>query len=213
LERWIELQTYDEPWQWLVVGEDFRGYSFTHGQDIVWRHQQHGERLHSYCLNILAALPHIVGDKIIICEDDDWYSPDYVDVMDALLDQAPLVGNVPALFLNVRFRTLRAYANPSHASLGQTALRSEVVPVLAAIARRGSPSMDLMLWREWCGGTILYREVGFHVSCKGMPGTPGIASEHRAPRGQPDPEFRIARQLGLPEIYSAYSRASLLCRG
>ncbi len=211
LERWVAAQDYDHPFQWLVCN-DGPPYDTTQGQHALRRRPRAGE-LHSLCSNLLHALPHVRGDRLLILEDDDYYAPGYLRTMDAALERAPLVGNAPARYYNVRERRWQVLRNRDRASLAQTGLRREAFDCLAEVCRRGRPMIDRRLWRAWEGPRLVVREEGLHVGIKGMPGTVGIGKGHRATMGHGDEGLEVFGRWGLPGVYRDYARAELVPAG
>jgi hypothetical protein len=203
LEKWVLEQDWDEPLQWIVATGDPRAYRYRAGQLVV--RAKGPERLHPICRNVLAALPHIKGDAVLIMEDDDYYAPGYVRAMVGLLEQADLVGLVPSRYYNVRHRKYALCDNHAHASLAQTAMRRGVLDHLAWACRRNRPLIDMVLWRHWTGSRAFTPGEGLYVGVKGMPGTPGITSRWHGPnRGTPDLDFTVARSWGLPAVYERF---------
>jgi hypothetical protein len=201
LEGYMARQTR-QPDQWIVCGEDLTGYSFSRGQEVIVREPDGPSELHSLCLNCLAALPHVRGRKLVICEDDDWYRPDYLAVMDEALDRAELVGQAPAYYWHVPARRWRNMRNKEHASLAQTGLASSVFEAFRTclLNKAVGPWVDMMLWAHWPGtlqGSSLIlpnpEARPYMVGMKGIPwGLRGAGLGH-------DPSPGI-RDLGLVKL-------------
>jgi glycosyltransferase involved in cell wall biosynthesis len=206
LERWIDAQTYDEPYQWVTVCDGgFASYRFSQNQTVLRREPRPREK-HSLTRNLPHALPHLRGDRILCIEDDDYYAGDYLAVMNELLETAPLVGLVPARYYSVRHARWREFGNFAHASLATTGFTREVLPLFQAICARGSPYIDRQLWQSWRGPRRLER-IPLHVGVKGMPGEPGIGTGHADDAGGLDADRRIFRAWGLPEVYRQFHAA------
>ena len=202
LERWVAEQDWPEPVQWIVATGDPAGYRFRLNQILVIAADRPG--LHPLCRNLLAALPMVAGDTVLILEDDDYYAPGYVRTLAGLLEGAELAGLVPARYYNARTRRYRELSNTAHASLAQTGLRRAALPALEAACERGSPYVDKTLWGSYAGPARRERIDGLHVSVKGLPGAPGIGTGHRDDFGSPDPGFAVARSWGLPAAYERF---------
>lgn len=203
VEHCIRRQTYRGDLQWLVVNDGRHHYDYSAGQEVITRQPTNGPSLGA---NILAALPRVKGDRILFIEDDDWYAAEYLEVMNAALDKAPLVGNCPALYYNVQYRKSRAMTNAKHASLAQTGLRTDLIPILRRVIP-GTPFIDMRLWRAWAGRPhSLFPNVKqpsgsfLQVSLKGMPGRPGLGVGHKD-RGTPDPTGDTLREWAGPEAH------------
>jgi hypothetical protein len=214
LERWVGAQDWPDGFRWVVSGGDLAGYNPRLGQVVVRRGEKHAG-LHALCRNLLAALELVEGeardgDSILICEDDDYYAPSYFSRMAQLLDRgADLAGEGEARYYNVQTKRYRQLRNRDRASLAQTAFRPTQIPKLREICLRGTPFVDLALWREHKGISIVTPNEGLQVSLKGLPGTPGVGMGHRDDFGEPDPTGKVFSAWGIPECYRAYAPTSL----
>jgi hypothetical protein len=177
-EKWLERQTYQGEIQWLVADDGPVPTPCTMGQTVIrpepfW---QPGEN--TQFRNLLALFPLIKYDKIVHWEDDDWYGPGYLETVSKWLDEAPLVGEIPTRYYNVRARSWNPFGNDKHASLCQTGMRPEVLPVLKRIceARRW---VDMALWKDFPGKMFAGEQ---NVGIKGLPGRPGQVGAHQNPR-------------------------------
>ena len=159
LQQWIEAQTHSERYQWIVVNDGQEPYSYRMNQEVLIRTpaESEGPSPHQ---NLLHAVPSIRGDKILIVEDDDYYHPDYLKVMAALLDDYALVGEGRAVYYNVRTRRYLLWSNLTHASLAQTGFRAEALPVLIEGCRQGSAFVDIHLWKSSGGPSTSSRASG-----------------------------------------------------
>lgn len=119
-------------------------------------------------------------DKLVICEDDDWYGPDYLQKMFDALDEYDVVGEAQALYYNIQNMTYQNMGNTKHASLCSTGVKNTGVQRLRKMAAK--KYIDLELWKT--GGLLL--ETRDSVGIKGMPGRMGIGVGHSM-NGTPDP--------------------------
>jgi hypothetical protein len=194
-ERWMARQDYRGEIQWIIVN-DVGDYEATLNGDgrVVLEPEQLWEGANSQHRNLLLALDHIRFPKIVMVEDDDWYAPGYVSRMVALLEEAPLVGQIPTICYNVRWRAWLNYRNVKHASLCQTAFREEVLPDFRRLCEERK-FLDLALFR-----TAHERKlVSAHdvVSIKGLPGREGVMPQHRVwdPRFMKDQALTDLREF------------------
>lgn len=130
--------------------------------------------------NLREGLQHVRnGDVLFFIEDDDWYSPIYVEtVMDFFADTgAYIAGNFNSLYYRVDTRTYRWMENRRHASLCCTAIRIND-ETLADIHRAldGDCSFDVRLWRSARSKKAGFLSPTLCVGIKGMPGTRGTTS-------------------------------------
>ncbi|MCA1684574.1 MAG: glycosyltransferase, partial [Planctomycetia bacterium] len=204
LQRWMAAQTYGQPYQWVVVNDGPAPYHYRMNQDIFLRTPAEGEGPSQH-QNLLHALPHVRGDKVLIIEDDDYYRPDYLNVMAGMLDHYPLVGEGRAVYYNVRTRRYVTWSNLQHASLAQTGLRAEVIPTLTEGCRQGSRYIDLYLWDNFRGLKHVFAGKRLQVGIKGMPGENGFGICH-GDEGTPDEDLQRFRAWNLPGVYEGYYR-------
>lgn len=194
LEGYIARQTYKGPLQWLVVCDaGIDTYRFTMGQEVIARDTSaDSPDVHSICYNYLAALPYIKGAAVLCIEDDDWYRPDYLEVMSSALDQASLVGFAPAYYFHVTARRWRNLHNVGHCSLAATGFTTSVLPCFEQCCKVGNPYIDMILWVHWRGQgawQILTNDFvkPIHVGIKGLPyGISGIGQGHDGTQGTRD---------------------------
>ena len=207
-ELWMKAQTYRGPLQWIVVDDCEPKTITTMGQELVnplplWQPGQNTQ-----FRNMLAALPLVRYDKILHWEDDDHYSPEYIDTIARHLDEAELVGEIPTRYYNVRFRAWHPFGNDQHASLCQTGMRSSVIPTLQAICER-KKWIDMALWPAVADKKMFHGSM--NVGIKGMPGRPGQVRQHRnSNRMVADPNLEMLRSwIGDDaEAYAKFGEAA-----
>jgi hypothetical protein len=205
-ERWMERQTFRGDIQWLVADDGAIPTRCTMGQTVIrpaplWRPGQNTQ-----FRNLLELLPLIRFDRILHCEDDDWYARTYIETMARRLEQSPLVGEYPARYYNVRYRHWRDCGNDAHASLFQTGMRREMVERLQRICQRRR-WIDMALWRATPSQLFRGEE---SVGIKGMPGRAGQVKAHgrlRPGMDTADPDLEKLRMwIGEDaEVYRGYS--------
>lgn len=180
-ERWMSAQRCPSLLQWIVVDDCDPPTVRSYGQDFVrpeplWRPGDNTQ-----ARNLLAAIPHIKGDRVLIIEDDDYYSPHYIERMLKALEDSPIVGEIPSYYYNLKERSWRHNNNWINASLCQTAFRAEMLPAFEEACRTGERFIDLRFW-EWAmknnAGGLIQEEMPLCVGMKGLPGRPGIGCGH-----------------------------------
>ena len=195
-ERWMERQT--KRWyQWIVV-DDCAPPTPTHlGQTVVqlapaW---QLGEN--TQARNLLEGLRHVKGDAVLFIEDDDWYSPAYIEQMSAWLELYSVVGCSAARYYNLNAQKFQYMQNQSHSSLCETGLRTEreVMRLLDKTIRAPSQLkfelvsprfIDCVFWQRVRRSRInwrLYTHHGLCIGIKGLPGRMGIGTGHTPGNG------------------------------
>lgn len=148
--------------------------------------------------NLLEAIPFIKHEKILIIENDDWYSSTYLQNMVEALDSFEVVGEIPSHYYHIPGKRFRNMENVFHASLCQTSMRSNVLPLFQTICETGSSFIDVRFWKE-CVNRQLSNSMMRTRNCigtKGLPGRPGIGAGHRLSHGadwRPDPDLHVLR--------------------
>jgi hypothetical protein len=195
-KRWVAAQTL-MPDVWIIVDDCLpslqMNIDFVPIQVIypnkVWRAGDN-----SQAANLLAAL-HLVcaDDKILIIEDDDYYSPVYIERMVDALKYKDLVGESNALYYHVKDRVYKNCMNYGHASLCSTALKGPAIQSLIRACQSAPKFIDLDLWRRFRGSQRLY-STRYSVGIKGLPGRPGIGIGHKM-KGAPDKDLKILERF------------------
>jgi hypothetical protein len=198
LEQFMARQTFKGDIQWLCADDVAPATEFTMDQIVarplpLWQPGQNTQ-----CRNMLALLDRVRFDKILICEDDDWIAPNYLELMAGYLENAALVGEKCAIYYNVQSRSWLDCRNERHASLCQTGFRAELLPMFHKICTVNPGFVDMMLWSEAKQNRISF---GLHpatnacIGMKGMPGRGGIGVGHKpqGPRWKSDPDLETLR--------------------
>jgi hypothetical protein len=155
LKYWMWRQTL-KPQQWIVVDDGETPIKDSIEFEYYRRVSGINDYEHTLCLNLLEAIKYVRHNKIIFMEDDDWYHPTYVDYMSKLLDKADLVGFGNAVFYHVPGMRYMIKGSPKQPTLAQTAMRSELLPVLKEICEYapnefnlcGKGLVDTFLWNK-----------------------------------------------------------------
>lgn len=184
LERYMARQSVK--WdQWIVSDDGEIPATLNQGQEhIVRPRKEEGAR--SLADNLLAAIPRVTGDAVLIIEHDDWYAPEHIENSIKALEQAALTGSKWQRYYNVSARAWICMRNVGSA-LCNTAMRSSLLPELersARLARRTDGiGVDRLLWEAnmhhgYVDGSTTV------VGIKGLPGRRGLGLGHR-PHGRP----------------------------
>ncbi|MCC7422015.1 MAG: glycosyltransferase family 2 protein [Planctomycetaceae bacterium] len=183
-ERYMARQTYDGPVRWIVVDDGTESVECHHGQEHIRLPSIESPR-ESFRANWRAGLGEVDPTGItLFIEDDDWYSPEYIDRMVELLAEATIAGESRARFYNVRRRMWLVHPNRSHASLCQTGIRGEEMHdrVLHILKHdRRIESLDGRLWKRASvpeRAKLLRPASTMLVGIKGMPGRSGLGVGH-----------------------------------
>jgi hypothetical protein len=171
------------------------------------------------------ALSHISSDKILFMEDDEYYSPNYVEWMFKHLQNYEVVGIAHSKYYHLPSFTYYIHNNFNHASLAQTGIRYSYLNKLDAVLK-GDSFLDIRLWSQVTGTTNLIADVpnnwnlkerilnersylfiddeSLYCGMKGMPGRMGIGSGHRASIGIRDNPSKDILRKWIPNNYNDY---------
>lgn len=181
IERWMLRQSV-APDQWIVVDDGVKPAPLTLGQQHIRRPRRETGGA-SLANNILAAIPHVRGDVVLIIEDDDYYRSNHIEISTRVLESHRAAGCWWLNYYNLRNRSWMRIRN-SCAALCNTAMRADCLPALEAAARgalaEGIYHVDRLFWRQ-VGNDGLHG-VETVVGIKGLPGSAGIGIGHQVDR-------------------------------
>lgn len=199
-ERWMARQTYSGQLHWIVVDDGQEPVKCTMGQDYIRRPP--GEHPHqSFLGNLLAGFRRaesFAASKVCVIEDDDWYSPGYLQQMSDWLGKYELCGQGRARYYNLQTRRFKTFGNTAHASLCQTGFCGPLLrPVIQWIkSGRATRVLDTEIWKTVGAGRSMRLDPESTLSCgiKGLPGKGGLGYGHRMSSEQIDHDGAILRQ-------------------
>lgn len=183
-EKWMGRQTAFKvfPFEWIVVDDGPVPINCTMGQTYVRGPKQWEEGINTHRYNMDAALEKVRGDYIFVIEDDDFYTPEYIETMIDLMRFVPVVGEGTAKYYNLKIPGYKEMRNREHASLCQTALRSTHKDLLYKAVHSGELYFDIHLWRTVIDSkipSILVNDTALCIGMKGLPGRTGIGAGHK----------------------------------
>lgn len=139
------------------------------------------------------------GDVICICEDDDYYAPNYLEVMYGELNNPrysfEAVGELNSRYYNLQYKKWRLLNNGSFATLCQTIFRKSLVPTLRQVLAEGDNKFDVRFWKKLVCPRYLFPDTKLTVGMKGMPGRPGLGIGHNPESNQWHPDTPTLDQL------------------
>jgi glycosyltransferase involved in cell wall biosynthesis len=196
-EKWMARQTFKGRIQWVVVDDGEVPTVCTMGQTHVRREKKPDDPKHTLPMNLAAGIRAAKSDKVLVMEDDDWYSPIYVETMTKRLDEADLVGDNRTIYYRHGFGW-KCLNNRGHASLAATGFKGKVVldQVVDFCERIREAFIDLHMWRHCRGTKKIYernQSKPIIVQMKGMPGRPGQIRHHWSDQYHPDPGKKVLR--------------------
>jgi glycosyltransferase involved in cell wall biosynthesis len=155
LQKWMSKQTLS-PEQWIVVDDGKTPLQSSEEYEYIRREPTKNDYTHTLCLNFEKALEYVKCDKIIVMEDDDWYSPTYIDYMFQLLDKADLVGLGNLIFYYPSISKYMEKATIKQPAFAQTAFKKDLIPVIRQICEGAPKDFDL------CGKGLIDSKLWAH---------------------------------------------------
>lgn len=195
LETYMKRQTI-QPDQWIVADDGDVPATLTMGQTHLVAKREH-EGAKSLASNMLRALEAVEGGAVIICEHDDWYAADHIEMCLRQLSGYDATGSVWQRYYNVEHRVARVMRNIG-STLCNTAFQSALVPSMRKAAQtaleRNSIGVDALFWQSVPSGNV--HEVNTVVGIKGLPGRKGLGMGHKPPdkHWTRDPEMVILQE-------------------
>jgi hypothetical protein len=181
-----------KPDQWIIVDDgvtEFNEENLPEFSEYYYRIPVRSADKHSIGSNLEIALRMVKFDKIIIMEDDDWYSPFYVSFMVELLSKSELAGLWGTNYYHVKVPGWREMGRNTHAALSMTAFRKSFIPqIIKSIP--GDISIDLRIWKNNKGLLVEGRNKKLQLSIKGMPGRENAGVGKIQNRYTKDPEYK-----------------------
>ena len=198
-QQWMREQTYTGPVRWIIVDdclpETEVGPMPPNWEVEVLRPEscwQPGQN--TQARNMRLALSVIEEDaNVVFIEDDDCYSPEWLEVVSRELMHHTLAGQLLSPKYNLATRRWRLRTNARMASLCCTAVRGRDLKRFRAIAEAGPKLMDVPLWRQSSGANLFAGQ--YVTSLKCVPGRAGLDSGHAIDFGtKDDPTGRLLSQ-------------------
>ena len=201
---WMNKQTYKGKVIWIIVddclprttngiGDNWKdNWTIMKVYPVpIWQGQNTQAR------NIAAGIQVLINNyknkikAIFIIEDDDYYSPVYLERMMNHFCNFHLIGEMRTIYYNVHYRRYITNPNNIHASLFQTAFTIDAIPSLNESF--SYKFIDCTLWSKITNKYLFY-ENDLAIGIKGMPGRAGIGAGHsRAMNMLPDPQMAYLR--------------------
>jgi hypothetical protein len=142
LRKWMSRQTV-QPRQWLVIDDGRVPIEPKPEFEYFRREPATEEYPHTLCLNMLEAIPRLVGDKIVIMEDDDWYAPNYIEYMSNLLNRTDMAGMSNVLFYYPSISKYMIKSVAKQPPFGQTVFNRKLLKVIKEICEKAASEYDL----------------------------------------------------------------------
>lgn len=186
----MSRQTFKGSVRWVVVDDgkvpqqiNFKKHNWKIEVLRPIPYWKHG--MNTQSRNLLTGL-NVIGnnERLVIIEDDDWYSPKYLSEIDKWLNSSDLVGEAKARYFNVSTGMGKKLSNINHSSLCSTALKGNAIEILRICSNNNFQYIDIELWKSFRGNKRLYNSE-MVVGIKGLPGRHGIGAGHKPNFGIP----------------------------
>jgi hypothetical protein len=152
---WLSRQTV-QPTQWIVVDDGKVPMNPPDNCQYIRREPKETDPPHTLCLNLLEALEKVKGGYIVIFEDDDWYSPKYIETMLGFLNHYDMVGVGSLVFYSLRHPGWNYRPKSKQPPLYQTVFNQNVIPfmkhlcqsvyLIPGLAEKGL--LDGQIWQQ-----------------------------------------------------------------
>lgn len=198
-EQWMSRQTvkYD---QWIIIDDGKHPTIPTMGQEI---YRLDPQKENSICRNIKEALKYIKYNKVVIIEDDDYYTSTHLESYLRAFKKGSLVGQGKSLYYNVKYSWFRENLNMEHASLCQTGFKSSIIKTVEKACDLENKFLDHELWSMFTGKKVIWESTKYTcVGIKGLPGRAGTASGHEPRKTNDKSLIKMKKILG--EDYIVY---------
>jgi hypothetical protein len=185
-EYFMSRQTFQGLVHWIIVddGENAQPITFEREgwtleiirPEPFWEAGQNTQTR-----NIRAALEVTTPvDRIAFIEDDDWYSPNWLSIIDAQLHYCDLVGERFAFYYNLKTQQYCQLHNGMHSGLCSTGIKGQAIEDLKKICEVDRKFIDIELWKTQNTRRLFNsKEV---IGMKGLPGRGGIGMGHKPQR-------------------------------
>lgn len=182
----MKRQTYKKPYEWVVVDDGPESTLCTMGQKyirgpVTWYEGHNTQRG-----NMDAGLKAATGDKLLFIEDDEYISPDYLSVYADMLNYTQAVGEACAKYYHIGMPAFMELHNQDSASLTQTGIRRELIPLMDRAVNSGEFFFDIFFWKKVHKEhvqAILFYEKNLLYGMKGLPGRHGLGGGHDKNKG------------------------------
>ncbi len=184
-ERWMAGQSR-QGWNWLVVDDGVEATNTTMGQHVI-RLPPKPDASQSFKQNLMVALNSAGTDKVLFIEDDDYYAPYHVELLNACLSHRVLmVGQSRARYYNAKHKLFKHMGGTQHSSLAHMGLRGEAIRTIMLKVLTELPNPTRVDMTMWTDDRIMDKHkllLPAPISCvgiKGLPGRSGIGLGHRS---------------------------------
>jgi hypothetical protein len=177
LDMFMKAQTFQD-FTWVVLDDCAERSRKPNRCDIhicpEWIWQGQNTQAQSM-IRLLQEVPE--GETVVICEDDDFYSVDHLEMMNYYLIDNDCVGQRDFVYFNTQNNTFREFNHENHSTMCATGFKSHLIEHMIDICTRYKANLDVYFWRMGDFKKYLMAEQTC-VGIKGQPGRAGIGIGH-----------------------------------
>jgi len=217
--EWMKRQTFTDLVHWIVVDDSVEHYSIPKMPDNwtvthIKKEKDPNIKNSTQAINIMCAIDHLKYDNIVMVEDDDYYSPEWLEVCYNSLKTHSLIGRDNIIFYNMYTKSYwdKSYKGFDTNAMAQTALRSSLIPNLknACLLDMDPTGMvDHNLWKSVDKNDKILLERGpveYVVGIKGLPGRAGMSNKHKQMLINSDNNFQALKSIIGIDAFEIYMR-------
>ncbi len=211
--KWMFNQTV-KPKLWIIVDDGKTPMSIDDPQPYEYyirRNPTDSDPKHTLVVNIQYAFSHLIGDKILFWEDDEYYAPSYIETMTNKLDVVPFIGIGCAKYYHLPTGGYEQHKNINHASLAQTAFHISQKSLVDKCISKGMQQrwLDDNIWRTVKKLNIPHEIFvdymdSLYCGIKGLPGRFGIGIGHNPKAYKKIDAKRTKIKEWVPNDYQCY---------
>lgn len=210
-EKWIREQTIHKDSrykiEWLCVDDYAKDPTpFTCNQILLKNPKEWTPDYNTQRDNCTVLLEAAKGDLIFWIEDDDYYSPEYLETMIKLLEASEVAGLSYARYYHLGVPGYLVMTNYKHASLASTCFRKSLKKRMYRAINSGQFYFDIIFWdscmKDGISSTLLAHK-NISIGIKGGPGKAGLSNGHNKDNYTQDVNLSVAKGW-LGENYKEY---------
>jgi glycosyltransferase involved in cell wall biosynthesis len=173
-ELWMSRQTV-QPDEWIVVDDYEIPTKCTMGQKIIRRTPFWKPGDVTLSKNLIAALKIVTGDIVLIIEDDDWYSPYYIENMLKFLKNYDLVGESMTPYYNIKDFSYYKWSNVDISALFRTGFTRQIKKQIECVLNFSEKvPIDFEIWTHCLCKKLIIHNKNLSCGIKEIPGRPHI---------------------------------------
>jgi hypothetical protein len=213
-KEWMKRQDFTDKVHWIIADDSIDGHYDTSEMPSNWEithlkiKRTKTPEYSSQGENLFLALNEIKYDKIVMIEDDDYYTPGWLSLCSSQLDTYGMFGVKNLINYNLGNRTwlYKTYAGRDNNPMCSTSLRSDLVEELKVICTSNMDKFDHLIWEKKKTFYLKEYKIPPVIGIKGLPGRAGMTLKHRTILPNKDPHLQAFKDLVSEEIFYIYKQ-------